>query len=49
MVYHPPHLECPPHPLMLTKQRQDTKATQVIITNVRDSIFRGYLKDSALV
>jgi len=26
----------------------DTKATQEIITNVRDSIFRGYLKESAL-
>ncbi|KAF8519526.1 guanine nucleotide binding protein alpha subunit [Gautieria morchelliformis] len=27
----------------------DTKATQQIIVNVRDSIFRGYLKDAALV
>ncbi|OCH94427.1 G-protein alpha subunit [Obba rivulosa] len=27
----------------------DTKATQSIITNVRDSIFRGYLKSAALV
>jgi len=28
---------------------QDTKATQNVIINVRDSIFRGYLKDAALV
>ncbi|CCA71310.1 related to guanine nucleotide-binding protein alpha-4 subunit [Serendipita indica DSM 11827] len=27
----------------------DTKATQSIITNVRDSIFRGYLRDTSLV
>jgi guanine nucleotide-binding protein subunit alpha len=27
----------------------DTKATQTIITNVRDSIFRGYLKETSLV
>lgn len=27
----------------------DTKATQTVIINVRDSIFRGYLKDAALV
>ncbi|OBZ72029.1 Guanine nucleotide-binding protein alpha-4 subunit [Grifola frondosa] len=28
---------------------QDTKTTQSIITDVRDSIFRGYLKSAALV
>lgn len=28
---------------------QDTKAMQSIITDVRDSIFRGYLKSAALV
>jgi len=28
---------------------QDTKTTQAVIINVRDSIFRGYLKDAALV
>lgn len=28
---------------------QDTKATQNVIINVRDSIFRGYLKEAALV
>jgi guanine nucleotide-binding protein subunit alpha len=27
----------------------DTKATQSIIGNVRDSIFRGYLQSAALV
>ena len=27
----------------------DTKTTQVIISNVRDAIFRGYLKDTSLV
>jgi hypothetical protein len=27
----------------------DTRATQDIITNVRDSIFRGYLKETSLV
>lgn len=33
----------------LTYSLQDTKAMQSIITDVRDSIFRGYLKSAALV
>ena len=48
-VYHVLILDRVPYGMALTKRRQDTKATQVIITNVRDSIFRGYLKESALV
>ena len=40
---------CPAVHSRLLTVTQDTKAMQSIITDVRDSIFRGYLKSAALV
>lgn len=37
------------NPIIAHHIMQDTKAMQSIITDVRDSIFRGYLKSAALV